>query len=125
MNKNIFNMLKETIQQSYSPYSHYRVSAVVEAEDGSLYTGANIENASYSLTICAERAAIFKAIIDGKNVVSHVYIYSENSIIPYPCGACLQVITEFAQEQTLITVCNDEIEETYTLKDLLPKNFAL
>ncbi len=116
---------KEAIKHSYSPYSHYRVSAAIETENGNTYTGTNIENSSYSMTMCAERVAIFKAISNGSKKIVKILIYSNNETLPYPCGACLQVMSEFCEKDITIIVSNDECDETYSLDTLLPKQFKL
>ncbi len=116
---------KEAIKHSYSPYSQYRVSAAIETENGNIYTGTNIENSSYSMTMCAERVAIFKAISNGNKKIVKILIYSDNKEMPYPCGACLQVMSEFCEKDAIIIVSNNKSDETYSLDKLLPKKFQL
>jgi len=114
---------KEALKNSYSPYSKVRVSAVLSGEDG-LITGVNIENASYGLTVCAERVAVFKAISEGKKNFHKMLIYSPD-VMPYPCGACRQVLSEFFTEDFEIIVTDGREEESFTIGELLPFNFKL
>lgn len=125
MNKNIKQALKDVINHSYSKYSGFRVGAAVEMSDGTLFTGTNIENASYSLTICAERVAIFKAVSEGRTDIKRIYVYTDSDAMPYPCGACLQVISEFCSGDTEISISNDNEERISTLDELMPERFSL
>ena len=101
-------------------------------DNGEIITGCNVENASYSCTICAERCAIFSAVVLGKDLtkVQEVYIQSDQSILFYPCGACLQVMAEFLKTRTIVKVLAKEKEgkkltAQYTLKELLPHCFKI
>ncbi len=85
-------------ERAYSPYSEYRVGAAVMGGSGKVYLGCNVENASYGLTMCAERVAVLKAISEGETQIQAVAIAVEAEEMPRPCGACLQVISEFAPE---------------------------
>ncbi|GAY26535.1 cytidine deaminase [Desulfurococcaceae archaeon AG1] len=96
--KEIFKILLEVIKNSYSPYSRFRVASAVMCKDGRIYTGVNVENSSYGLSICAERVAVFKAVSEGCRAISRVYVISDHSKPIPPCGACLQVISEFSPE---------------------------
>jgi cytidine deaminase len=97
------------------------VGAAVEA-CGRIYEGCNIENASYGLTICAERVAIFKAVSDGCKKIEKVAIYAEK--MPYPCGACLQVMEEFCSEDCEVIIATEGKVEKYRLRELLPRPFS-
>lgn len=114
----------EAIENSYSPYSRFRVGACVLTASGNMYTGTNIENSSYSLTMCAERAAIFSAVSAGDVEIVAIAVYHDGAEIPYPCGACLQVMSEFNREMTVL-VTNINKTEEYSLLELLPKAFSL
>ncbi|MCK9409234.1 MAG: cytidine deaminase [Bacteroidetes bacterium] len=94
---------KET---SYSPYSKFRVGASVLTSDGTIYSGCNVENASYGLAICAERNAIFQAAFAGKRKIVAVAVSSDERGFLTPCGACRQVISEFADDKTEIILVN-------------------
>ena len=113
-------------QLSYIPYSKFRVGAAVLTEDGRIFSGANIENASYGLTICAERAAIFHALMNGAKRIQKLVVTTErksaNSNECMPCGACRQVMAEFMSEDSEIIV--DKVGP-FTIKDLLPNPFVL
>jgi len=92
--------------------------------ENGIYTGVNIENVSYGLTICAERVAIFKAVSEGERNFSRMLVYSPDGM-PYPCGACRQVMTEFCHEDFNIVVTNGRKIEQFTLGELMPFNFKL
>ncbi len=112
---------KKAWEKAYAPYSNFKVGAAVLG-CGKIYKGCNVENASYGLTICAERIAIFKAICDGCRNIEKIAIYAEN--MPYPCGACLQVMSEFCEDDCEIIVVSPKKMEIYRLKELLPKRFS-
>jgi len=116
-------MARLAMQRAYTPYSHFKVGACLLASDGRVFQGCNIENASFGLTNCAERTAVFKAVSDGAKDFVAIAIAAENAP-PYPCGACRQVLNEFApQIRILITWGKDKVELT-TLPDLLPHSFG-
>ena len=109
------------LDQSYSPYSHFPVGAALECDDGAVYTGCNIENASYGLTICAERTAAFKAVSEGHRGFRRIVIAGRCEDYCWPCGACRQVLNEFGGGE-LEVIClngNGEAART-TLRELLP-----
>lgn len=117
----------EVMQNAYSPYSKYKVGACVQAEDGSLFVGCNVENASYGLTICAERSAIFSLIAAGKKRINAIALVGSGDELCTPCGACRQVIREFATPNTPIYLCDartQKIVETTDIATLLPKSFG-
>ena len=119
----LLRIAKEAINKSYCPYSNFHVSAVLIGENG-IYTGVNVENASYGLTICAERVAIFKAVSEGERNFSKMLVYSPDGM-PYPCGACRQVMAEFCSEDFEVIVTNNQEFEQFTLGELMPFNFKL
>lgn len=110
---------------SFSPYSKFRVGAAVRTKNGKIYQGANVENRSYGLTMCAERVAIFRAIMDGAKPgdIAALSIASDNDDFASPCGACRQVISEFAIDCPIILVNNSGKTESHTLAELLPLPF--
>lgn len=118
---------KEAISHAYAPYSGFRVGAAVLGESGRIYTGCNVENASYGLTICAERTAILKAVSEGEKKICVIAIACSSGKPAFPCGACLQVMAEFApsDEDMNIYLVSDRKVETYTLAELLPHSFKL
>jgi cytidine deaminase len=107
--------------RSYSPYSHYAVGAAVLTKNGRIFTGTNVENASYSLTICAERAAIFKAVSEGERDFGSIAVVTENG--GTPCGACRQVMAEFAPNLRVIIADAHTVRSVFTLPELLPNSF--
>lgn len=117
----------ETSKRAHAPYSKFHVGAALLADDGSVVTGCNVENASYGLTICAERNAIFHAVATGRKKFKAVAVVADGEAIPYPCGACRQVIAEFCGPKTPIFIASakrpDRFERT-TLGRLLPKSFT-
>ncbi len=116
---------KEASKNAYAPYSDFRVGACVLTDKGNLYLGCNFENASYGLSICAERNAIGSAITNGETKIKAIAIYSPNMYNCTPCGACRQVINEFKTDETVVvTVAGDKII-TNTIEELLPGGFAL
>jgi len=111
--------------KAHNPYSNYGVGACLVAKNDKVYTGCNIENASYGLTICAERTAIFKAVSDGEKEFKEIYIATKDG--GYPCGACRQVMAEFCDDNLKIIIINTttSIVIHRTLGELLPKAFRL
>lgn len=111
---------------SYSPYSHFAVGAALLCVDGSIIRGCNVENASYGLTLCAERNAIFQAVAQGKRAFKALAIAGNGTNPVFPCGACLQVMAEFAPEMTLFLGSADGKDIiTTSVQALLPAQFAL
>ena len=115
---------------SYSPYSNFRVGAALLCADGTVYTGTNIENSSYSATVCAERTAFFKAVSDGKrDFVSIAIAGGREDVgkeICYPCGVCRQVMAEFCDfDKFSVLLVKEGGYEEYSLRDLLPHMFSL
>lgn len=110
-------------QRAYAPYSKFRVGAAIEAEDGTIFTGCNVENASYGLTICAERAAIGTAVTAGARRFRRAVVVSESDPPAAPCGACRQVLSEFGLDLELLMV-GAAHERRATLRDLLPLAFG-
>lgn len=120
-------LLEEAVSASllsYSPYSKVKVGAALLALDGEVFCGANVENASFSLTVCAERIALYKAVSSGKKEFLAVAVYSDD-VLPLPCGACLQALSEFFNgDETLIVSNGKELLEK-TFKEFLPYRFSL
>lgn len=116
---------REAATHAYAPYSRFPVGAAVLAADGTIHTGANVENASYGLSICAERSAIFQAVGQGKRRIEAVVIYTPTPAAATPCGACRQVIREFGPEALVICCTGDDhAERSYTIAELLPGAFG-
>ena len=115
---------RDAAQRSYSPYSHFPVGAAILTADGQIFTGANIENASFGLTNCAERTAIFKAVSEGAGEITHVVVYTPTPHPTMPCGACRQVIREFGRQASCVSICDSEQRLETTLEELLPHSFG-
>ena len=123
--KKLFKAAKEAQKNAYVPYSEFPLGAAVLTEDGSIYTGVNIENASFSLTNCAERSAIFTAVSKGKRKIKALLLVSSTKSPVPPCGACRQVIQEFADGEIEIIMMTEEGKElTMTSTELLPGAFS-
>lgn len=108
--------------RAYAPYSGYAVGAALEAEDGSVYTGCNVENASYSVTCCAERSALFAAVSAGVRAFKRIVVTASGKA-PHPCGSCRQALAEFAPELEVIVVTDEGVRHESTLDQLLPHPF--
>lgn len=103
----LISMAAEAAPKAYAPYSKFHVGAAVLADDGTVYTGVNVENRSYGLTVCAERNAVANGIANGMKAIKAVAVYSPDSDVPLPpCGACRQVITEFAFSDAVVICCD-------------------
>ena len=114
-------LAREAMKNSYSPYSSYPVGAALHCTDGRIFTGCNIENASFGLTNCAERTAMFKAVSEGARGFDVIAIAANTK--PWPCGACRQVLNEFAPDIRVIVTWKDHVEEK-NLHELLPEGFG-
>ncbi len=123
--EDLVGLARQAQDMAYAPYSNYRVGAALLTVGGNVYTGANIENASYSLTICAERVAIFKAILAGEREFAVLAISSSGVGRVTPCGACLQVLAEFANAVKIITSDDQGDLKEYRLNEMLPYAFSL
>lgn len=110
-------------EKAYSPYSGFRVGAAVLTKDGHIYSGCNIENASYSLTICAERVALFSAIADGHDEIAALALYANSAKPTPPCGACRQVIRELARGALIIMASGKGELTARREEELLPESF--
>lgn len=127
MNYNdLIQKAKEVSKNAYAKYSNFAVGACVLAKSGKTYAGCNIENASYGLTICAERNAIANAIANGETSLSAIAVYSPNFENCFPCGACRQVIFEFQKDEEIeiITESGGDIKVT-KINNLLPEGFKM
>ena len=110
--------------KAYVPYSQFQVGAALATRDGKVYHGCNVENASFGLTNCAERTAIFKAISEGATEITQVVVYTPTGEPTTPCGACRQVIREFGKNAKCVSICDSEQRLETTLEALLPQSFG-
>jgi cytidine deaminase len=110
-------------KNAHAPFSHFQVGAAVEDADGRIHTGCNVENATYGLTICAERVAVFKAISEGSRKFTRVAVAADTETLTPPCGACRQILWEFCGDVELTLVNPRGKTETFRLKDLFPRPF--
>ncbi len=115
---------KAAMENSYAPYSRFRVGAALLCENGKIFTGANVENASYSVTCCAERVALFKAVSGGEKKFEAIAVISDSSQLTYPCGVCRQALCEFSPGMKVIVSDNEQNYKVTTLKALLPFAFT-
>jgi cytidine deaminase len=110
-------------ENAFAPFSHFQVGAAVEDDHGVIHTGCNVENATYGLTICAERVAIFKAISEGARKFRRVAIAADTEQLTPPCGACRQILWEFCGDVAVALVNPRGKTESFRLKELFPRGF--
>jgi cytidine deaminase len=116
---------KAACTRAYCPYSRFAVGCAVMSGDGAIASGCNVENASFGLTSCAERNAIFRAIADGATSIVALLLYTPTPSPVTPCGACRQVIAEFGRDARVRAICDGADALEYALCDLLPDGFSL
>jgi cytidine deaminase len=121
-NAELITAAREARDKAYAPYSNYRVGAAVITGDGVVFTGCNVENASYPASICAERVAITKAVSEGYYEFQAIAIATENG--GAPCGICRQVMFQFAPDMRVLLVDDEAVTGDFTLSDLLPHGFG-
>lgn len=120
----LINIAKEARENAYVPYSEFKVGAALLTKDGKIFKGANIENASYGLTMCAERTAIFKAISEGVYNFQSIAVIADTEGPVSPCGACRQVMVEFFESDAIVYLANLKGDITeFTVNNLLPGAF--
>jgi cytidine deaminase len=110
-------------ENAFAPYSKFRVGAAIEDTAGRIHTGCNVENATYGLTVCAERVAVFKAISEGVRKFRRVAVAADTDRLTPPCGACRQILWEFCGDIEIVLVNLRGQTETHRLRDLFPKPF--
>ena len=110
-------------ENAHAPYSHFRVGAALEDATGRIHTGCNIENATYGLTICAERVAVFKAVSEGAREFRRLAVAADTDTLTPPCGACRQILWEFCGDIPVVLLNPRGKSETVSLKELLPRPF--
>ena len=121
----LIDLAVKTSENAYVPYSHFPIGAVLVTAEGKIYTGVNVENASFGLTNCGERTAIFKAVSEGERSFKELIIYGQTEKPVSPCGACRQVMAEFFEPYLPVTlVAKDKSTVVMTVKELLPYSFT-
>ena len=121
----LIDLAVKTSENAYVPYSRFPIGAVLVTAEGKIYTGVNIENASFGLTNCGERTAIFKAVSEGERSFKELIIYGQTEKPVSPCGACRQVMAEFFEPDLPVTlVAKDKSTVVMTVKELLPYSFT-
>ena len=114
---------RQAREQAVAPFSNFRVGAAVKAESGKVYTGCNVESASYGLTVCAERVAIWKALSEGERQFTELAVVADTETLTPPCGTCRQIIWEFARGATIVFANLAGQSEMFHIADLLPRAF--
>lgn len=109
-------------ENAYAPYSQFKVGAALETESGKIYTGVNVENSSFGLSMCAERIAIFKAVSEGETKFKRLVIVADTKDVVSPCGACRQVMSEFGNFEVVLSNVEGKVKVT-NVEELLPKAF--
>lgn len=122
----LIELALESREKAYAPYSNFKVGAAILTEDGIIYSGCNVENASYTPTICAERVAIFKAIFDGHRKIKKVAVVGKLDNFTFPCGVCRQVIREFCDDDCEIIIIKNKNEyKVLKFSEILPYSFGV
>ncbi len=120
----LIDLAKSARHWAHAPYSNFSVGAALLSSDGRVFTGCNVENSTYGLSMCAERVAIFKAISEGATEIAKVVVVTDHENIAPPCGCCRQMIWEFASDKTEVVLANLSGDvRTYRIIELLPEAF--
>jgi cytidine deaminase len=120
--KDLIVRAMEARERAHAPYSHFAVGAALLAKSGRIYTGCNVENASYGLSVCAERVAVFKAVSEGECEFEAIAVVTEKGVTP--CGACRQVLMEFGEDMQVIVADEAGGSRIFALRELLPEAFT-
>jgi cytidine deaminase len=118
----LVSLAAEARKKAHAPYSNFAVGAALLTKSGRVYTGCNVENASYGLSVCAERVAVFKAVSEGEREFEAIAVVTENGVTP--CGACRQVLMEFGDDIQVIVADTTGHQRAFALTDLLPEGFT-
>ena len=120
------NLIEASIEarnNAHAPFSHFQVGAALEDADGRVFTGCNVENATYGLSVCAERVAVFKAISEGVRKFQRIAVSADTDVLTPPCGACRQILWEFCGDIEIMLINPRGKSETLRMKDLFPRAF--
>lgn len=120
----LVTLAEQAKRGAYVPYSNFHVGAALRCKDGRVYTGANVENASYPVTCCAERVALFKAVTDGAREFEAIAVTSDGKGPTYPCGMCRQALAEFSLDMDVVCTGVDGVRDTKKLSELMPCAFT-
>ena len=121
--ENLIKLATEARENAYAPYSNFKVGAALLASNGRVFTGCNVENATYGLTVCAERVALWKAVSEGEREFVAVAVVADGERPPSPCGACRQLLWEFSGDIEVITANLRRARQSYRLSELFPHPF--
>ena len=121
--EHLISAARQSRERAHAPFSKFKVGAAIEDSEGRVFTGCNVENATYGLTICAERVAVFKAISEGAGKLKRIAIVAETDVLTPPCGACRQILWEFCDDAELILANLSGKQESILLKDIFPRPF--
>lgn len=122
-NETLIEAARRARENAHAPFSHFKVGASLLTETGEIITGCNVENASYGLTMCAERVAIFKAISEGENKFEKIVVVADTENLTPPCGACRQIIWEFCGDIEVVLANLQNKSETFQMRELFPNAF--
>jgi cytidine deaminase len=114
---------RQVRERAHAPFSRFKVGAAVEDENGRVFTGCNVENTSYGLTMCAERVAVFKAVSEGAGKLKRIAVVADTETLTPPCGACRQVLSEFCTDAELVLANLSGKQEILSLKEIFPRPF--
>ncbi len=123
--KYLIEQAKQMLTRSYCPYSRFAVGAAILGNDGNVYTGCNVESASFGATVCAERSAMVKAVAGGCTGIRAIAVVSSSGKKTYPCGICRQFLSEFADKDTVVLLCDNKNIYTCSFFELFPEGFSL
>ncbi|MFN0140910.1 MAG: cytidine deaminase [Pyrinomonadaceae bacterium] len=121
--KELIEAARDVRENAYAPFSDFRVGAALETDDGEIISGCNVESASYGLTVCAERVAIWKAISQGRRKIVKIAVVADTEELTPPCGVCRQIIWEFGGDIPVVFANLSGKAETVQMRDLLPRAF--
>jgi cytidine deaminase len=121
--EHLISAARRTRERAHAPFSNFKVGAAIEDEEGRVFTGCNVENATYGLTVCAERVAVFKAISEGAAKLKRIAVVADTEVLTPPCGACRQILWEFCGNAELVLANLAGKQESMSLRDIFPRPF--